>query len=99
MKVIMNKTLERFDIVDSLDYAQMSDEVFFNTIAAEAENLRYIVITWTEDDFQHLIHKECILWARKFHYLKSQRLLDLLDEYFRTYNFRRPLNCCFGEEA
>lgn len=99
-KLMMEVAVKRFEIIETLDYAPNCDEVIFDTLAAEANisstekyYLRYIdwrfggchPLTFTEKYYNDIINQECALWARKFQYNQSIKVLDMIDEYFQNF--------------
>lgn len=106
-KIMMEMLYKRFDLVDALEYCAFSEEIIFETLAAEAnisttnEYLRYIdwrtrsahPLVYTERHFNDLISHRCSLWARKFIIGESDKVLDMIDAHIKNYPQNKEFVC------
>lgn len=106
---MVNILTNRFELIDSLEFVMMSDEIIFSTLIEEANAscvnrfLRFIKwpvkgphpLILNESNFDELTKVKCDLWARKFNLENSSKLLDMLDKYNNNYNENASFNCNF----
>lgn len=92
---IIDLMLNNFSIIEHLDYSFHADEILFQTLVTEAKihtkKNYHRYIDWTqggnnprlldEMQFDKIIEDPCNFWARKFNNNKSQKVLNMIDNY------------------
>lgn len=107
-KKIIDQMLNNFTIIDHLDYSFNVDEILFQTLVSmakiPAKNNYHRYIDWSqggnspkimdETQFEKIISDPCNFWARKFNNIKSQKVLQMIDNYIIDIRKRKKYRVC-----
>lgn len=103
-KKMIDLIMNRFELIDNMEYFYISDEIAFASFAAEVNMsnihhyLRFIKwpgpATLNENNYNEIITAKCSLWARKFKAEESMKVLDMIDDHIKNFNALNLLEFC-----